>query len=265
MPTHASRRPSVAVAKVLLIAALVSLLILVALGLIAFINFGKAGSTPALVPSLSGTTMQFSTVTVEHKTGKLADATRVGTFASTNEALMRSANEHTDPFAQKACRALFSEGDSRTPRLGIELELVSTGWPFRAFAARTLNDLQRQVVAVANIRYEVRSDNSSEWSPTVNAVPGERVEWRAVLQASAPRVVLGSRQLTPFVSWRNLALNFLIFWVAILAVILCCLIAIRVRRHRNCLCLQCGYGPLLSTQSKCPECGCASSNQPSPA
>lgn len=263
-----SQRPRLAIIRAMLFAALATVLIVAGLMFIPFITFGKPGSTPPLVPTLSGTSIQIRTVTVEHEVGQLADASRVAALLSTNESMKRGAAEHASSFVMNACASEFEEGGSLAYRQGTELELVSTGWPFRSFATRTLNDLsclpQIATPLAVTQRYEVRTSSNDQWASSVDAKPDERVEWRAVLETSIVRTVLASKQQTPYISWRNTALNFLVFWCAIATIFLSWTLALRSRRRRNGLCIECGYGPRLPTQSTCPECGCAYAVQTSP-
>ncbi len=227
-----SPRPRISIIRTLLFAGLLSVLIVAGLSIIPFVNFGKLGTTPPFVPALSGNSIQTSTVTVEHKTGSLADASRIAAYKSTNEGMKSGAIEHASPFVVNACASELEEGDPSAPRVGSELEVVSTGWPLRSFATRTLNDLSPQPVVATPVAmtqsYEVRK-SGGEWAPSVDAKPGERVEWRAVVHCDVDRTVVGSTQLPPYINWRNTALNLLVFWGATAAILF---VGLRVIRSR---------------------------------
>lgn len=198
------------------------MLIVAGLTIIPFVNFGKGSATP-LVPTLAGTSIKTSTVTVEHKSGGLADASRIAAYKSTNEGMKIGAIESAGPFVVRACESELAEGGSQNARVNSELEVISTGWPLRSFATRTLNHLSPNPIVATPVvmtqTYEARKSETDEWAPSVEALPDERVEWRAVIHFDVVRNVVAKTQLPPYISWRNTGLNFLAFWIASAAVL----------------------------------------------
>lgn len=218
-----SRRQRRPIIRTVLLAGLLSLLIVASLTIIPFVNFGKGGATSPLVPVLSGTSIKTSTVTVEHKSGGLADASRIAAYKSTNEGMKIGAIESADPFVVRACESELAEGGSQNARVNSELEVISTGWPLRSFATRTLNHLSPNPIVATPVvmtqTYEARKSGTEEWATSVEALPDERVEWRAVVHFDVVRNVVATTQLPPYISWRNTGLNLLAFWVATAAVL----------------------------------------------
>ena len=217
-----SLKPQRPIVRTTLLAGLLSLLIVAGLTIIPFVNFGKGSATP-LVPALSATSINTSTVTVEHKSGGLADASRIAAYKSTNEGMKIGAIESAGPFVVRACESELAEGGSQNARVNSELEVISTGWPLRSFATRTLNHLSPNPIVATPVvmtqTYEARKSETDEWAPSVEALPDERVEWLAVIHCDVVRNVVAKTQLPPYISWRNTGLNLLAFWAATAAVL----------------------------------------------